>query len=321
MASRLLITRSFFVLGYSLCCFAVFSQARFVPDSNYLKHTADAFNLQVKGMFKEAALAYDSAFIISGGKAKPLDLYNAAFAWIALGNKNRAFDHLEKAVFEYGFDDIEKLQREGELFGLSKDNRWDKLLQTVKKNKEQREAKLDKDLVEKLKLVFHEDQQLRLQLDSVQKKFGFDSKETGELWKVINYKDSQNLVVVKEIIDTKGWLGDDELGDQGNTTLFLVIQHADSATQEKYLPVLLQAVKEGKAKPHQLALLEDRTRTNKGQKQIYGSQVFQDPSTNKLIFFPIEDEINVNKRRASIGLGPLEEYAKLFGIEYRLPLR
>lgn len=31
------------------------------------------------------------------------------------------------------------------------------------------------------------------------------------------------------------------------------------------------------------------------------------------------DEPNVNKRRASVGLQPLEDYAKLFGIEYVLP--
>ena len=31
------------------------------------------------------------------------------------------------------------------------------------------------------------------------------------------------------------------------------------------------------------------------------------------------DEVNVNKRRASVGLGPLEEYAKYFGVDYVLP--
>lgn len=37
----------------------------------------------------------------------------------------------------------------------------------------------------------------------------------------------------------------------------------------------------------------------------------------KYDFHPIEDEANVDKRRAEIGLGPLEEYARLFGIEYK----
>ncbi len=41
--------------------------------------------------------------------------------------------------------------------------------------------------------------------------------------------------------------------------------------------------------------------------------------TGKNEFFPIEDEANVNKRRAAVGLEPLEEYAKHFGIDYVLP--
>ncbi len=86
-----------------------------------------------------------------------------------------------------------------------------------------------------------------------------------ELWKTILYKDSKNLLIVKEIIDTKGWLGPDVIGEKGNTTLFLVIQHADPATQEKYLPVLRKAVQEGNAAPQDLALLEDRT----GQQHPY----------------------------------------------------
>jgi len=41
--------------------------------------------------------------------------------------------------------------------------------------------------------------------------------------------------------------------------------------------------------------------------------------TGKYEFFPIKDEADVNKRRASVGLEPLEEYAKYFEINYVLP--
>jgi len=36
---------------------------------------------------------------------------------------------------------------------------------------------------------------------------------------------------------------------------------------------------------------------------------------------PIEDEPNVNKRRASVGLEPLEDYARHWDIEYKLPAK
>ena len=32
--------------------------------------------------------------------------------------------------------------------------------------------------------------------------------------------------------------------------------------------------------------------------------------------WPIEDEKNVNQRRDSLGLEPMEEYAKRFGLKY-----
>jgi hypothetical protein len=79
-----------------------------------------------------------------------------------------------------------------------------------------------------------------------------------------------------------------------------------------------EAVKKGNAKPQDLALLEDRVLTKQGKEQVYGSQVSVD-STGKKSFFPIKDEANVNKRRAAVGLGPLEDYAKFFGLEYVLP--
>ena len=67
-----------------------------------------------------------------------------------------------------------------------------------------------------------------------------------------------------------------------------------------------------------MALLIDRIRVYKGQKQLYGTQVKME-STRQKSFDAIEDEKNVNKRRAEVGLGPLEEYAKQFGFEYKLP--
>jgi len=54
-----------------------------------------------------------------------------------------------------------------------------------------------------------------------------------------------------------------------------------------------------------------------GKNQLYGSQVVYS-KTGEQMFYPIEDEKNVNIRRAKMGLQPLEEYAKLFGITYTL---
>lgn len=125
---------------------------------------------------------------------------------------------------------------------------------------------------------------------------------------IISEKDSINLFQVKQILDQYGWLGADVVSDQGNSTLFLVIQHSDLATQEKYLPMMREAVKNGKAAGSSLALLEDRVALGQGKRQIYGSQISRDPETQEYYISPLEDPDNVDKRRAEVGLGPLSEY-------------
>ena len=169
-----------------------------------------------------------------------------------------------------------------------------------------------------LDTVYNEDQTGRLKIDSLQKQYGWQSEQVQSLLKKLVILDSINLMKVKEIIDTYGWLGPNEVGEQGAQTLFLVIQHSDSLTQVAYFPIMQEAVKNGKAKSRHLALLEDRILVQQGKKQIYGSQV-RTNENGKNEFFPIKDEQNVNERRASVGLDPLEEYAKYFDIDYVLP--
>jgi hypothetical protein len=131
--------------------------------------------------------------------------------------------------------------------------------------------------------------------------------------------DSENLRMVDSIISIYGWPGKSFVGGKGNYTIWLVIQHADLKTQEKYLPIFRKSVAEGESRNMDLAYLEDRIMMRKGKNQIYGTQVFSNGKTGMQEFWPIEDEKNVNKRRAEIGLGTIEEYAKNFGIEYVLP--
>jgi hypothetical protein len=98
--------------------------------------------------------------------------------------------------------------------------------------------------------------------------------------------------------------------------LFLVIQHADQKTQEKYLPMMRAAVKNGKAQGSSLALLEDRVALGQGKRQIYGSQIGRDPDTQLYYVSPLEDPDNVDKRRAEVGLGTLAEYVNRWQIKW-----
>ena len=70
-----------------------------------------------------------------------------------------------------------------------------------------------------------------------------------------------------------------------------------------------------------MAYLIDKKRVAQKEKQVYGTQ--GDISENGVaIFYPIEDETNVNKRRMKAGLEPIEIYAKVLGVkDYDIPMR
>jgi hypothetical protein len=165
-----------------------------------------------------------------------------------------------------------------------------------------------------LQKIYAEDQESRSKIDYTEKEFGPFSQEYDDLFKTIAEKDSVNMVQVSKVLDDYGWLGEDEIGELANITLFLVIQHAGLREQEKYLPMMREAVKDGKAGISELALLEDRVALGQGKKQIYGSQVMRD-DMGKLVFAPIEDEEHLNERRARVGLASIEEHAEILGID------
>ena len=168
----------------------------------------------------------------------------------------------------------------------------------------------DKKLQAELLAILNEDQQDRLKIDAVTKEHGNNSPELQALWKTIHEKDATNLTKIKGIVDTRGWVGPEEVGPEANNALFLVIQHADTATQQRYLPLLRRAVREKKAHPSQLALLEDRVALAEGRRQTYGSQLMSDPKDGHLYVRPLDDPDRVDERRAAMGLGTMAEYLK-----------
>lgn len=130
--------------------------------------------------------------------------------------------------------------------------------------------------------------------------------------------DAANLIKAEKIIARYGYPGKTMVGPNHQSTLFLVIQHNETDVQEKYLPLLTQAADKGELRPGSLAIMVDRIKTGHDEPQIYGSQTHETPDGVKV--YPIIDEANVNKRRAKVGLGPLQEYLKKWKINYKLPI-
>jgi len=171
----------------------------------------------------------------------------------------------------------------------------------------------DSALRKELEYMAVEDQTLRLLLPAVKKKFGNGSIEEKYIWSLIHLQDSICLRRIVIILDEYGWLGKTSVGNKANQAIWLVIQHANLETQEKYLPILKESVEKGESEGWHQAFLEDRIQMRNNKKQIYGSQATWDETTGKMKIYPIQNANHVNERRKTIGLEPIEEYAKMNG--------
>lgn len=266
--------------------------------------------------YSKSAYTYSLAFEANGWKAYSSDRYNAACSWALANKPDSAFFQLYRIATLSEYSNYRHITTDNDLVSLHTDLRWAPLLEIIERNKEKAEVNFNKPLVAMLDSIYQDDQYYRKQIGTIEKEFGTDSFRMDSLWKIILEKDSINVVKITSILDQYGWLGADVIGQQGNMTLFLVIQHSDQAIQEKYLPLMREAVKNGKAKGSSLALLEDRVALRQGKRQIYGSQIGRNPVTGDYYVQPLEDPDNVDKRRSSVGLPPMSVYVNHWSLKW-----
>jgi hypothetical protein len=269
-----------------------------------------------KGQCAPCLEAYDQAFAIS--KHSPLSHLRAARCAQLCQNEAKAVQLADKAVEISAvillrlFDEANTEYPELGPFFQS---------ELGKKTMEKAHAEVKKsgsnyELAKTLKTLQEDDQRPRQQIDEIESKYARESPEYQAFMRSWMENDSICLVKAEAIIAQYGYPGKSMVGEY-ESVIWLVIQHAPLEKQEKYLPLLDEAANKGELSKGSFALLVDRIRMYKGQPQIYGSQVVKDEKTGNLKFHTIEDEANVNKRRAEVGLGPLEEYARHFGFEWK----
>jgi hypothetical protein len=136
-------------------------------------------------------------------------------------------------------------------------------------------------------------------------------EQTGKMSAV----DQKNRARLKQVVDKHGWPGKSVVGKDGAHAAWLLVQHADGdlAFQKRCLS-LMQAATKGDVEPQDIAYLTDRILVAQRKKQRYGTQLQQ--RGGRFTPQPIEDEGNVDKRRAKVGLPPLAEYLTAAQAEY-----
>jgi hypothetical protein len=125
-------------------------------------------------------------------------------------------------------------------------------------------------------------------------------------WAVVAAVDEDNLAFLEPLIDTKGWLGSDLVGEDGAHACWLLVQHAPEHLQERWLPLLRAAVAAGSASERDLAYLQDRVDMHNHRRQQYGTQHFG-THASPIRLWPVTDATGINARRARLDLPPIAQ--------------
>jgi hypothetical protein len=286
------------------------------PPPAYYRNVAIADSLMDINKYQDATIHYTMAFKAFQWFGTPDDRYKAARAWGLTGNLDSLNKVLTYLCNKSRYWNYHKFSNDTAFSILKGTPRFDEIIACMKENKKKEAPSVNIEFYNMLDTIYITDQQYRIAVSIAESSKEVDTAVENRLWEEMEKADAINTQKITVFLDKYGWLGPDEVGQRGNKTLFLVIQHAEPAIQEKYYPMMKKAVSEKKALPEDLALLEDRISVDKHGYQIYGSQLTQDPISHTLHLFPIQDEVNVNKRRKSVGLEPLEDYVKRFHLTY-----
>jgi hypothetical protein len=121
----------------------------------------------------------------------------------------------------------------------------------------------------------------------------------------------RNAADLLEIVERHGWPVRSQVGEPAARAAWIILQHAigDPSLQRRGLGWLQEAAARGEVAPIDVAMLEDRIRSYEGRPQRYGTQFDWDAS-GQISPYPVDDPEGVDERRASIGLGPLDEAAR-----------
>jgi hypothetical protein len=301
-----------------LISFLALAHIAYSQSSNpeYIKAVEIGLGELQKNQCKPCLEAYEKAFQIS--KHSALSHLRAARCAQMCNDAAKAKAFADQAV-EISWDMAANLlQNSSEYPELIPFQNSDLGKKTLKKTEKKAKASgFNAELAKELDLLKESDQKYRLLMDEFNAKHANDAAAQQQFMRDWQANDSLCLLKAEAILKQYGYPGKTMVGESRQDDIWLIIQHAPLEKQELYFPIIDEATKKGEMRKSAWALLVDRIRMYKGQPQIYGSQVVRDEATGAWKFHEIEDEGNVDKRRAEVGLGPLEAYAQRMRVHWK----
>ncbi|HYX06322.1 MAG TPA: CocE/NonD family hydrolase, partial [Bacteroidales bacterium] len=295
---------------YSINLYELTAEGKYFHLSYYIGRASYSKSKEKRELLtpnKETTISFDNTRIISKKISK-----GSRLVVIVNGNKN------PYAQINYGTGrDVSNESIKDATIPLElKFNSASKIVIPIINNAEDQNAK---NFAAMLDTIWRTEQEPIRMRDSIGKVHGFESEEFQKQNEIYHRNHDINECKILKILDTYGWPDRDMAGNHGNLTICNVIQHADNEVRLKYLPLMRQAVEDKKLEPRYFGRAEDRIATERGDLQIFGTQIKYYPKTKTFDVWPVFDPANVNKRRADIGLGPIEEFLKnRFSLEWNV---
>ncbi len=232
-------------------------------------------------------------------------LYNAACAASLAGQTNTALNYLYRRAAINREWYLNQPERDPDLKALHGIPRWDDFVRMMNERKASIEKHYDHDLRALLQEIASSDQEVRYQyLNAVNAK-PKDSVLIDSLIAEMHEVDSINMNQIDKILTTYGWPSRHAVGD-ANQAIWLVVQHSDLETIQRWLPLFQEAAEIGDLSPDFVAMMEDRCAVWSGKPQKYGTQGYMENGKFKLN--TLLDATKVDEWRKEVGLPPLEEY-------------
>lgn len=208
-----------------------------------------------------------------------------------LNQTDRAFQYLKKAI-QHGLS-IEKIQNQDYFNQIQYQEQWINLEKAYPTLREEYESQFDTELRQTILEIYQRDQDARL--------------------KGAENFDADNLERLKKIVTEQGYPGLHQVGQ--DIGLHVVFHHFSPEDNEQYFyKVLKEAVFTGDITPFGYAGIIDYDRIKRREPTLYGTYFATVDGIRYLQ--PVEDFDNVNERRKSIGLEPIEHQMEKYDIMF-----
>ncbi|MFG6449361.1 DUF6624 domain-containing protein [Roseateles sp. BYS180W] len=107
-----------------------------------------------------------------------------------------------------------------------------------------------------------------------------------------------------DLVQRCGWPSQTAFGTLAGQSAFLIVQHASTDFQLRYMPVIQEAAEAGELPKRHWAILYDRIAVAQGRPQRYGSQICMQGRSQSIVCGEIESISDIDARRASVGMIP-----------------